>query len=418
MMTSLPCLGQELTLSEKVIKMEKRLEAEFETYFEENLADVTQSPEEIARTLGRIGEETGTRPAVLWVMPRKTHLHLVLITPNGKPIARDLYDVPKRLLLRTAEQFHNALMDSSTQEYKTYAQQLYKWMIAPYEAEFLETAKIDTLLVCLGQGVRGLPLSALHDGEKFLIEKYSITRIPAFNLISTEYKPIASDKLLAMGVSEFESFEPLPAVPLELSNITASNQERSQIAQPVKKSWLNQDATLDTLKIKLQERSYDIVHLATHAQFQPGQPTNSFIQLWDKRLTLKEMRDLDWSANVELLVLSACETAVGDRNAELGFAGLALNADVKSAIASLWTISDVGTLALISEFYRQLPQSKTKAQALRQAQLQMLNQSVRIETDSLRVVRGEQAIDELQTTAQSFAHPFYWAGFSMISSPW
>ncbi len=417
--TSVPCLAQELTLSEKVMKMERGLEAEFETYFEKDLAEVNQSPEEIATILARIGQKTGTKPAVLWVIPRETHLHLVLITPNSEPIVRDLYDVPDDLLVQTAEEFHRQITALSNKpDYLETAQQLHKWIIEPYEAEFLSPANIDTLLVCLGKGVRGLPLSALHDGEKFLIEKYSVTRIPAFNLISTEYQPIASGKILPMGVSEFDSLEPLPAVPVELSNIMTYMQERSAILRPFQKTWLNQEATLDNLSMKLEQRSYDVVHLATHAQFQSGQPNQSFIQLWDERLTLDQMGQLNWPADVELLVLSACETAVGDNQAELGFAGLALNAGIKSAVASLWSISDEGTLALMSEFYRQLPQSSTKAQALRQAQLQMMKKLVRVEPDSLRVVRGNQAVEESQTTSQSFAHPFYWAGFSMISSPW
>ena len=96
----------------------------------------------------------------------------------------------------------------------------------------------------------------------------------------------------------------------------------------------------------MSRKSYDIVHLATHAEFKPGRPENSYIQLWDQQLTLEDVDNLDWQLpNLELLVLSACETAVGDSDAELGFAGLALRAGVKSAVASLWDVSDVGTLA-------------------------------------------------------------------------
>ena len=125
------------------------------------------------------------------------------------------------------------------------------------------------------------------------------------------------------------------------------------------------------------------------------------------------MSNLNWQLpQLELLVLSACETAVGDSNAELGFAGLALRAGVKSAVASLWDVSDTGTLMLMSEFYHQLPRTTTKAAALRQAQLNLLSRKTAvIDFSQLPKASTVQLTDD-------FSHPFYWAGFSMISSPW
>ena len=126
------------------------------------------------------------------------------------------------------------------------------------------------------------------------------------------------------------------------------------------------------------------------------------------------MSNLDWQLpQLELLVLSACETAVGDSNAELGFAGLALRAGVKSAVASLWDVSDTGTLVLMSEFYHQLPQTTTKAEALRQAQLNLL----RGNTNLIDLAQLPKTVGTTPPTA-ALSHPFYWAGFSMISSPW
>lgn len=410
-----PAMAQELTLSQRVFNMERRLEAEYETYFGEDLANVTQSAEEIAATLARIGAETGTTPAVLWATPRQERLHLVLITPNGEPIVRDLDNVPKDLLEKTTEQFHRHISRPSGKAYMPAARRLYDWLIGTYEAEFLVPAGVDTLLVCAGDGLRGLALPALHDGDRFLIEKYSVTSIPAFNLIDTDYEPIEPSNLLAMGASEFADLAPLPAVPVELSNIawqlrTAAGNEQSW----QDRSLLNQDFTLNNFNTLLERQSYDIVHLATHAEFKPGRPDNSYIQLWDQRLTLEQMSNLNWQLpSLELLVLSACETAVGDSSAELGFAGLALRAGVKSAVASLWDVSDVGTLALMSEFYRQLPQTVTKAEALRQAQLNLLyDRTEAVDLSRLGKNLGNNAVET------SLSHPFYWAGFSMISSPW
>lgn len=414
-------IPQELTLSQKVLNMELMLESAYETYFDEDLAEVTQPPEEIAATLARVSEETGTTPAVLWAIPRKDHLHLVLITPNGEPIVRDLYDVPRELLDKTTEQFHRYVSRPSGNAYMPAARKLYDWIIGPYEDEFLAPAGIDTLLVCPGDGLRGVALAALHDGEQFLVEKYSTTTIPAFNLIDTNYSPIEPGNLLAMGVSEFTDLAPLPAVPVELANIAwqlrMADEERDRTWQD--RSLLNQNFTLENFNALLGRQSYDIVHLATHAEFKPGKPENSYIQLWDQRLTLEEVNNLNWQLpNLELLVLSACETAVGDSEAEMGFAGLALRAGVKSAVASLWDVSDVGTLALMSEFYHQIPRSTTKAEALRQAQLNLLRDTPSaVDLSRLQKTLGDDSLDTAQMPA-SLSHPFYWAGFKMISSPW
>ncbi|ESA37105.1 hypothetical protein N836_04350 [Leptolyngbya sp. Heron Island J] len=417
-------LSQELTLSQKVLNMELMLESAYETYFDEDLAEVTQPPEEIAATLARVGAETGTTPAVLWAIPREDHLHLVLIVPNGEPIVRDLYDVPKELVETTTEQFHRHVSRPSSNAYMPAARRLYDWLIGTYEDEFLTPAGVDTLLVCPGDGLRGVALAALHDGEQFLVEKYSTTSIPAFNLIDTDYAPIEPGNLLAMGASEFTDLAPLPAVPVELASIawqlrTAEGSALARDRNWQNRSLLNQSFTLENFNTLLGRQSYDIVHLATHAEFKPGKPDNSYIQLWDQRLTLEEVNNLNWQLpNLELLVLSACETAVGDSEAEMGFAGLALRAGVKSAVASLWDVSDVGTLALMNEFYHQIPQSTTKAEALRQAQLNLLkDRRIAVDFGALEKNLDTSDLDPEQLKT-SLSHPFYWAGFKMISSPW
>ena len=411
-------MPQELPLSQQVANMELRLESDYETYFGEDLAEVTQTSEDMANTLARLAEETGKTPAILWTIPREDHLHLVLITPNSEPIIRDLYDVPKELLEKTTEQFHRHISRPSNNAYMPAARKLHDWLIGPYEDEFLKPAGVDTLLVCADDGLRGLALAALHDGERFLVEKYSLTSIPAFNLIDTDYEPIEPGNLLAMGASEFTDLAPLPAVPVELSNIAWQlRTAESRDLNWQDRSLLNQSFTLQNFNTLLGRQSYDIVHLATHAEFKPGRPENSYIQLWDQRLTLEEMSNLDWQLpNLELLVLSACETAVGDSTAELGFAGLALRAGVKSAVASLWDVSDAGTLALMSEFYYHIPRSVTKAEALRQAQLNLLQGNP--ETVALSQLQKSSASASPPLTADALSHPFYWAGFSMLSSPW
>lgn len=414
----LPASAQ--TLSEKILGMERGLEQEFEDYFGADLAEVDQPPEEIAKTLERLSLETGTTPAVLWAIPREDHLHLVLLTPSGEPIVRDLYDVPEELLRQTVSDFHLEMHDSS--ENMRAGQKLHSWMIEPFEDDYLKAEGIDTLLVCLGNGLRSLPLAALHDGEQFLIEKYALTRIPAFNLIQTAYSSLTDGQFLAMGASEFQTLNPLPAVPTELNNIVDAWQSNSLDDSPrVGQSFLNPDFTLTNLEQQLESQSPKVVHLATHAVFNRGEAENSYIQLWDAPLALSDIHKVNWQEpSVELLVLSACRTAVGDDAAELGFAGLTLQSGVKSALASIWNVSDIGTLALMSEFYEQLGTTTTKAEALRQAQIKMLRGEVAIVDNQLRLSRGDSDLshDWSQEDVSDLSSPYYWAAFTMVGSPW
>ncbi|NES70213.1 MAG: CHAT domain-containing protein, partial [Okeania sp. SIO2D1] len=123
---------------------------------------------------------------------------------------------------------------------------------------------------------------------------------------------------------------------------------------------------------------------------------------------------------VELLVLSACRTALGDRQAELGFAGLTVKSGVRSALASLWNVSDIGTLALMTEFYQHLQKTLLRAEALRQAQIAMIRGEVGINMGELSGTRGElQLPPELSEFGDEiFSHPYYWSAFTLIGNPW
>jgi CHAT domain-containing protein len=297
--------------------------------------------------------------------------------------------------------------------YLASAQQLYQWIIAPLEPD-LKALGIDTLIFCMDAGLRTIPMAALHDGKQFLVENYSIGSIPSVSLTNTRYNPVKDAQVLAMGASKFQQLPPLPAVPVELDVIT------QQLWKG--KSFLNEGFTLNNLKS--QRQPFGIIHLATHADFQPGDASNSYIQLWDSQLKMNQLRQMRWNQppQVELLVLSACRTAVGDVEAELGFGGLAVQAGVKSALASLWYVSDGGTLALMSEFYRQLsqPDVTIKAEALRRAQIAMLRGQLRLEEGELRGpgFRGSIPLPPELEGNQDFSHPYYWAAFTMIGSPW
>ena len=418
-------------LTEAVTRIEKDWEEDYQKYFEQDFAARDKTAQSISKTLSRLAVQTKKKPALIYAIPRTDQLELILILPDRPPVHRSIPSAKQAKLLPVVQKFSSEITNPvkiNTTSYLEPAQQLYQWIIAPLEAD-LQIAKIDTLLFCIGEGLRTIPLAAMHDGKQFLIEKYSMARIPAFKLTDINYADLRNSHVLAMGAaifSETANKEPLPAVPLELNAIA-----RLWPGQ----SLINEDFTIVNLQSQRRQKTYGIIHLATHAEFRPKAASNSYIQFWDTQLTLDQMRDLKWNKPPrelprelppELLVLSACRTALGDKDAELGFAGLALQSGAKSALASLWYVSDAGTLALMTEFYQQLKVSKPqdppiiKAEALRQAQIAAIKGKVTIENGQLRSSRGETSLPPSipKLDSKDLSHPYYWAAFSMIGSPW
>ncbi|MGK7887984.1 MAG: CHAT domain-containing protein [Leptolyngbyaceae cyanobacterium] len=350
-------------------------------------------------------------------------LELMLITTEGDPIRVRLPGITRSRVDRTVRQFQSDITSPAYRDSDRYlgsARTLYQWLVQPLEPH-LTAAGLENLSFILDSGLRSLPIAALHDGDQFLIERYSVGIMPSLSLTDTRYVDSRNLGILAMGASEFDQQAPLPAVPLELATITEDVWENGAY-------FLNDQFTMENLKAQRHQRPYGIIHLATHGEFQSGAPENSYLQLGDRQLRLSELRELDLhDPAVELLVLSACRTALGDDEAELGFAGLALQAGVKSVMASLWYVSDAGALGLTTEFYRQLRQTPIKAEALRQAQLAMIRGEVAVEGDVLRNSRGvalplpASSTRGGSTSADNtldLSHPFYWSAFTMIGSPW
>ncbi len=409
------------TLPQQVALIEQDRNKDFSQYFGEDLSNNILSTKSVREILRDIAKQTENQSAVIYVTAYANELQLVLFTPSGDTILKTIPEVNREKLMEVVKEFRGLItmggnpLYRSSKNYLPTAQKLYQWLIAPIEAE-LEAAKIETLLFSMDEGLRALPVAALHDGEQFLVEKYSLSLIPSVSLMDTRYRPLQDTRVLAMGASQFLSLGPLPAVPLELQTITQQVWRGSL--------FLNQDFTLNNLLEQRRGYSYPIIHLATHAEFQPGDASNSYIQFWDnEQLRLSQVRrlGLDTPA-VELLVLSACRTAVGDRDAELGFAGLAVATGVKSALASLWYVSDEGTLGLMTEFYSNLNDTKIKAEALRRAQIIMLRGEVEIIDGfllSLSTRGGLPLPPELAGIQNTdLSHPYYWSGFTLIGSPW
>ncbi|NJO46263.1 MAG: CHAT domain-containing protein [Oscillatoriales cyanobacterium RM2_1_1] len=396
---------------------------EYETYLGVGPLSGEASLDTIQSTLDKVTQATGQNIAVVYILLQAASLEVSVVTAEGT--IRQTVPVSRATVIEIANQFLTAVTSPrklSTDSYRPFAEQLYQWMIAPIESE-LQAQEINTLMFAMDRQLRGLPVAAFYDGEQeqFLIQKYSLSLIPSFSLTDTRYQPIKNPRVLAMGASVFPESdeEELPAVPLELKVITETTQDNE-------KYFLNEEFTLENFRKQRLAKPYDIVHLATHSEFRRGNPrTNNYILFWDGRVTIDELQGLDWkwgNSSLNLLILSACRTAIGDEGAEMGFAGLAVQTGIPSVLASLWYVSDIGTLGLMAEFYQQLQTIPIKAEAFRQAQIAMLSGQIRIESNDL-VVSDIVGIIPLtpeipRQANNNFSHPYYWSGFTIIGSPW
>ncbi|OIP72015.1 MAG: hypothetical protein AUK43_04635 [Oscillatoriales cyanobacterium CG2_30_40_61] len=372
------------------------------------------SRSEVQQLLKELEIKTQQVYAIVYVVSREEQLELIVVPSSGQPLRYSIADATQEKLFPVVRQLQSEITNPrkrDTVSYQAPAEQLHQWIIEPIEAD-LKRLGVSTILFSLDPGLRSLPMAVLWDGQQFLVEKYGISLIPSTSLIDFRYQPIGQAEVLAMGASQFQQQNPLPAVPIELENIMG--------IWPGEK-FLNERFTLDNLKSQRRRFDFKVIHLATHADFKTGSPNNSFIQLWNEKLPLTELPNLGWdNPTVELLTLSACRTALGDRRSELGFAGLAVQAGVKSALASLWYVSDQGTLGLMSEFYESLKQAPIKAIALQEAQIAMIQGKTRIENEQLITTFGAIPLPANLTESHitTLSHPYYWSGFTMIGSPW
>ncbi len=255
-------------------------------------------------------------------------------------------------------------------------QQLYNWLIRPAAAE-LAASKVETLVFVLDGALRNIPMAALHDGQKFLVEQYSIALTPGLQLLSgRSLKPEKLGVLVAgLDAARPPAFSKLDYVETEVNKI------KSEIPSQV---IFNQKFTSSAFQTKVAAVSLPIVHLATHGQFS-SRSDDTFILTWDGKIKVNQLSsvlqtiELSRNNSLELLVLSACETAAGDNRSALGLAGVAVRSGARSTVATLWRINDEASATLMGKFYDQLAQvSKTgisKAEALRRAQLAILQDS-------------------------------------------
>ncbi|WP_299412309.1 CHAT domain-containing protein [Acaryochloris sp. IP29b_bin.148] len=361
--------------------------AELQNYFGDECA-ITALPEV---TVEQISQDQAT--AVISTLMLGDRTAVILTLPDRQ---RQIHwiEVPDMALRQAANHYRSGLENQSDSYDSQPAQKLYDWLIRPFEG-VLQSQDIETLVFVQDGIFRSIPMAALHDGQQFLIQKYAVATTPFFNLTTPPTLTRNNFKTLALGLTEEatinqQDYPALAYVNEEISNI--------QALFPKTQSLLNQKFTRDRLQQELQTDTYSIVHIATHAEFGP-EPQDTFLITGNNEvLSIEELDTLLRSTSnarepIELLMLTACETAVGDDRAALGLAGVALQAGAKSAVASLWPIYDQATARLVEQFYRELLKpNTTKATALQKAQLTLL-------------VTDEQS-----------SHPAFWAPFILIGN--
>jgi CHAT domain-containing protein/predicted negative regulator of RcsB-dependent stress response len=295
-------------------------------------------------------------------------IELLVSLPSG--LKRVAVPVGAERLTREVRQFRRMLEKRTTRQYLPHSQQLYDWLMRPLEADF-KASGIDTLVFVPDGPLRTIPMAALHDGNQFLISKYAMAITPGLNL--TDPRPIKREgaKVLAVGVTEaVQGFPPLPNVAAELESLREIYHGSTTL--------IDREFVVAKFEEALKQERFTILHIASHGEFS-SEPGKTFLLTFDDKLTMDRLDQYIGLFKfrddpLELLTLSACDTAEGDDRAALGLAGVAIKAGARSAVATLWEINDVAAAGLVADFYRGLQDSSiSRATALQRAQVKMLS---------------------------------------------
>ncbi len=340
--------------------------AELDNFFREACLD-TQFQ------LDRVVDQSTLPAAVLYTIVLPNHIEVILKQPQ-QPLRRYTTPVAQETVERVSEDLLRELRDRAypSPEGLALSQQVYDWLIRPIADQLTEN---QTLVFVLDGALRNVPMAALHDGRQYLIEHYLIEHYSialASGLQLPDPRPLQQRQFRALiaGLTEArDRFPALPNVEKELQEIQKTLPSRV---------LMNTSFTQQNFQNSLSAAPVSIVHVATHGEFSSN-AADTFILAWDSRVNVKDLsgllqtQELDSPEPIELLVLSACRTAEGDRRATLGLAGVAVRAGARSTLASLWSVDDKAGADLMIEFYQQLTRSPiSKAEALRQAQLSLL----------------------------------------------
>jgi CHAT domain-containing protein len=352
--------------------------AELEDYFQDDCVAQLQS-----RTAGLDQLEAHT--AVIYPILLQDRTELLVSLPAG--IRQFTVQVTADKISNEIRSFRRTLEKRTTRQYLLHAKRLHEWLISPID-ESLRSADITTLVIVPDGALRTIPWGAMHDGKEFLVQKYAIAYTPGLEV--TDPKPLDRQNLqvLLSGLTTpVEDFPPLLFVKEELDSIHKIYDGTV---------LLDRDYQQASMSEALGERPYSVVHIASHGQFSEN-PDQTFLLSYNDRITMDKLEQFIGIGRfrdkpVELLTLSACQTAAGDDRAALGLAGVAVKSGARSALATLWFVNDQTTSLLVSDFYRQLKDpAASKARALQKAQINTLSDP-------------------------RYRHPGYWAPYLLIGN--
>jgi CHAT domain-containing protein len=352
--------------------------AEIQDYFKDTCAVGAVAPRVTI-------DEVSPRTAAIYPILLPDRLELLISLPSG----RHRTTVPVRLerIGAEARTLRQLLEKRTTREYLPHAQQLYDWLIRPIEPR-LAAERIETLVFLPDGPLRAIPLAALHDGERFVIERYAVATAPGLSLVDPQPLVKENPRILIAGVTKpVQGYPGLPNVRDELETI--GRLYGSAIVA-------DDDFSMARVEELLRTEPYAVVHIASHGEFS-GDPEQSFVLTFDGRLNMTRIENAIKfsqfrSAPLELLTLSACRTAAGDDRAALGLAGVAIKSGARSAVATLWFVSDQASSRLVADFYDRLRNQRSgKARALQEAQKTLL-------------------------ADRRYRHPGYWAPFLLIGN--
>lgn len=326
--------------------------------------------------------------AVIYPILLEDRLEVIISLPN-QPLRHYASPVTATQVDSLVAELRGNLLEVSSEDYLPNSQKLYDWLIRPAESAIADS-EIKTMVFVLDGSLKNVPMAVLHDGKQHLIENYSIALTPGLQLIDP--KPIVKQKVTALvaGLTEArQGFSALPGVKGELQQI---NQQ-----VPSSAVFLDTSFTKSNLSAMLTSLPFPIIHLATHGNFS-SEAEDTYLLTYDGRMTIDNLNQLLRSNSlsatqpVELLILSACQTAVGDKRAALGLAGMAVRAGARSTIASLWSVNDEATSQFMIALYQSLSSGNvTRAESLRFAQQSLIKD-------------------------KDHSHPYYWAPFILLGN--
>ncbi|MEA5566028.1 CHAT domain-containing protein [Anabaena sp. UHCC 0399] len=343
--------------------------------------------------LDQVVDKENPNTAILYPIILPEQLQVIVKIPQ-QPLRHYTVNKSQVAVERTLAELREYILEPDrTAEVQTLSQEVYNWLIKPIESD-LTTSQVNTLVFVLDGALKNIPLTALYDGEKYLVEKYAVALSLGLQLLTPKALAEKPVSVLAAGLvqppPEYSSFPPLPGIKLEFDLIAQTGASTKKL--------LDKDFTSSTLEKNVNTVPFNVLHLATHGQFS-SRPEDTFILANDGSINVLQFDNLLRSQSntntqiIELLVLSACQTATGDNRATLGLAGAAIKAGARSTVASLWHIDDQSTAILIGEFYNELVNSKvTKAEALRRAQVKLL------------------------TKYPNYSRPAYWAAYVLVGN--